>query len=44
MSWQVIREEGVAQLDNGGGFRGEEENLREMGDWKVFQLYQQGKG
>ncbi len=43
-NWQVIRDEGVAQLDSEGGFRPEEENLRDTGDWKQFTLYQQGKG
>ena len=42
-NWQIIRDEGVAQLDASGGFRAEDENLREHGDWKQLTLYQQGK-
>ena len=42
-NWQIIRDEGLAQLDASGAFRPEEENLRESGDWKQFTLYQQGQ-
>ena len=30
-NWQIIRDEGLAQLDASGAFRPEEENLRESG-------------
>lgn len=43
-NWKTIRDEGLAQLDmNTGGFRPEEENLRETGDWKQLTLYQRGQ-
>ncbi|XP_032229282.1 aspartyl/asparaginyl beta-hydroxylase isoform X3 [Nematostella vectensis] len=43
-NWHVIREEGLAIMDQkSGGFIPEEENLRDTGDWKQFTLYQQGR-
>lgn len=43
-NWKTIREEGLAQLDQGtGSFLPEEENLREKGDWKQFTLYSRGR-
>ncbi|XP_059158044.1 aspartyl/asparaginyl beta-hydroxylase-like isoform X2 [Physella acuta] len=43
-NWQVIRDEGLAQLDpKSGSFVPEEENLRDKGDWKQFTLFQQGR-
>ncbi|XP_060569648.1 aspartyl/asparaginyl beta-hydroxylase-like [Ruditapes philippinarum] len=42
-NWKIIRDEGLAQLDQKtGAFIPEEENLRETGDWKQFTLYQRG--
>ncbi|XP_052237675.1 aspartyl/asparaginyl beta-hydroxylase-like [Dreissena polymorpha] len=42
-NWQIIRNEGLAQLDQKtGSFSSEEENLRETGDWKQFTVYQRG--
>ncbi|KAK3088658.1 hypothetical protein FSP39_022013 [Pinctada imbricata] len=43
-NWQLIRDEGMKQLDTKtGSFVPEEENLREKGDWKQFTLYARGK-
>ncbi|XP_071964223.1 uncharacterized protein [Antedon mediterranea] len=43
-NWQVIRDEGVANMDpKTGSFVPEVENLRESGDWKQFTLYTRGK-
>lgn len=43
-NWKVIRDEGLAVLDQkSGGFIPEEENLRQQGDWKQFTLYQRGR-
>ena len=43
-NWQVIKEEGMKQLDAKTGlFKPEAELLREMGEWKQLTLFQQGK-
>lgn len=43
-NWQVIREEGLSQLNSEtGDFRPEDENLREAGEWKQLTLYAQGR-
>lgn len=43
-NWQVIREEGLSQLNSEtGDFRPEDENLRETGEWKQLTLYAQGR-
>ena len=40
----MIRDEGLSALDERtGGFIPEEENLRDVGDWKQFTLYQRGR-
>jgi aspartate beta-hydroxylase len=42
-NWKVIRDEGVAALKSVGAFQDEAENLRDVGDWKQFELYARGK-
>ncbi|XP_076437632.1 aspartyl/asparaginyl beta-hydroxylase-like, partial [Babylonia areolata] len=42
-NWQVIRDEGMQQLDMDSGlFKHEAESLRETGEWKQLTMYQQG--
>ncbi|XP_058384746.1 aspartyl/asparaginyl beta-hydroxylase isoform X2 [Diceros bicornis minor] len=43
-NWKLIRDEGVAVMDQAKGlFLPEDENLREKGDWSQFTLWQQGR-
>ncbi|XP_072427663.1 aspartyl/asparaginyl beta-hydroxylase isoform X6 [Chiloscyllium punctatum] len=43
-NWKLIRDEGLAVMDNERGFfLPEDENLREKGDWSQFTLWQQGR-
>ncbi|KAI0237911.1 Aspartyl/asparaginyl beta-hydroxylase [Lamellibrachia satsuma] len=42
-NWEVIRDEGLAQLnDTTGAFELEAEDLRDKGEWRQFTLYRQG--
>ncbi|GJQ67496.1 hypothetical protein Trydic_g5136 [Trypoxylus dichotomus] len=41
-NYQTIREEGLAVLNKRGYFKDESENLRDVGDWKQFELYARG--
>ena len=40
--WQVIRDEGLKLLSQDGLFMNEQENLKDTGDWKQFELYARG--
>lgn len=40
--WQVIRDEGLKLLSRDGLFINEQENLKDIGDWKQFELYSRG--
>lgn len=40
--WKDIREEGLAALNRNNMFKNEAENLRDVGDWKQFELYARG--
>lgn len=40
--WQVIRDEGLKLLSQGGLFMNEQENLKDTGDWKQFELFARG--
>lgn len=40
--WQVIRNEGLKLLSRDGLFMNEQENLKDTGDWKQFELYSRG--
>lgn len=40
--WQVIRDEGLKLLSKDGLFENEQENLKDTGDWKQFELYSRG--
>ncbi|KAM5157150.1 aspartyl/asparaginyl beta-hydroxylase [Mantella aurantiaca] len=43
-NWKIIRDEGLAVLDESKGlFVPEDENLREKGDWSQYTLWQQGR-
>ncbi|XP_045104679.1 aspartyl/asparaginyl beta-hydroxylase-like isoform X3 [Portunus trituberculatus] len=44
-NWEVIRNEGVALLGLPvqDGFRPEAENLRDIGDWKQYELFTKGR-
>ena len=43
-NWKVIRDEGLAQLNDAtGAFELESEDLRHTGEWRQFTLYRQGK-
>ncbi|KAK2160180.1 hypothetical protein LSH36_138g01049 [Paralvinella palmiformis] len=42
-NWETIRDEGLAYIDKSGAFIPENENLREVGDWRQFTLFQQGR-
>ncbi|XP_050728686.1 aspartyl/asparaginyl beta-hydroxylase-like isoform X4 [Eriocheir sinensis] len=44
-NWEVIRNEGVALLGLPvqDGFRPEAENLKDIGDWKQYELYTKGR-
>jgi len=43
-NWKVIRDEGLAQLnDVTGAFELESEDLSHTGEWRQFTLYRQGK-
>lgn len=41
-NWKVIRDEGIQLLNTDGLFKTETEDLREVGDWKQFELYARG--
>lgn len=41
-NWTIIRKEGLSILNQKGFFRPESENLRDVGDWKQFELYARG--
>lgn len=40
--WQIIRDEGLNLLSKEGFFTDEQENLKDTGDWKQFELYARG--
>ncbi|KAG5677234.1 hypothetical protein PVAND_007009 [Polypedilum vanderplanki] len=40
--WQIIRDEGLKLLSNDGIFINEQENLKDTGDWKQFELFARG--
>lgn len=40
--WREIRDEGLAVLNEKGYFKDESENLKDVGDWKQFELYARG--
>ncbi|CAO1353719.1 unnamed protein product [Diamesa serratosioi] len=40
--WQLIRDEGLKLLNQDGMFENEQENLRDVGDWKQFELFSRG--
>lgn len=40
--WKEIRKEGLAVLNEKGYFKDESENLKDVGDWKQFELYARG--
>lgn len=40
--WKDIREEGLRVLNEKGYFQDESENLRDVGDWKQFELFARG--
>lgn len=40
--WTIIRNEGLSILNKKGYFQSEAENLRDVGDWKQFELYARG--
>ena len=41
--WKEIRREALANLDPSTGlYKSDEENLKEVGDWKQFVLFQRG--
>lgn len=40
--WQIIRDEGLKLLSVDGQFKDEQENLKDKGDWKQFELYARG--
>jgi len=41
-NWMIIRDEGLKILDQRGYFKPESENLRDVGDWKQFELFARG--
>nr|XP_022915655.1 aspartyl/asparaginyl beta-hydroxylase isoform X2 [Onthophagus taurus] len=41
-NWKEIRNEGLSMLDKKGYFKDESENLKDVGDWKQFELYARG--
>lgn len=41
-NWKVIRNEGLAAYKERQGFLDEAESLRDVGDWKQFELYAKG--
>lgn len=40
--WQIIRDEGLKLLSKEGFFVDEQENLKDTGDWKQFELFARG--
>lgn len=40
--WHLIRDEGLKLLSKEGFFVDEQENLKDTGDWKQFELYARG--
>lgn len=40
--WKDIRKEGLDVLGKDGYFKDESENLRDVGDWKQFELFARG--
>lgn len=41
-NWKVIRNEGMAVYKERQGFLDEAESLRDIGNWKQFELYAKG--
>uniref|UniRef100_A0A0A9ZHD0 Aspartyl/asparaginyl beta-hydroxylase n=1 Tax=Lygus hesperus TaxID=30085 RepID=A0A0A9ZHD0_LYGHE len=41
-NWKVIRDEGLSAMKLKGLYQDEAENLRDVGDWKQFQLFARG--
>lgn len=41
-NWKYIRDEGLAALNRKNTFKNEAENLRDVGDWKQFELFARG--
>lgn len=42
-NWEKIRDEGLSVLNDKGHFTDEAENLRDVGDWKQFDLFARGR-
>ncbi|KAG4073680.1 hypothetical protein HA402_000904 [Bradysia odoriphaga] len=42
-NWEKIRDEGLSVLNDKGHFTDESENLRDVGDWKQFDLFARGR-
>ncbi|KAJ6642915.1 Aspartyl/asparaginyl beta-hydroxylase [Pseudolycoriella hygida] len=42
-NWERIRDEGLSVLNDEGHFTDESENLRDIGDWKQFDLFTRGR-
>lgn len=42
-NWKVIKNEGLAAYKDRQSFLDEAESLRDIGDWKQFELYARGK-
>lgn len=42
-NWKKIRDEAMALLNSKGLFKDEAENLRDVGDWKQFEMYSRGR-
>lgn len=42
-NWKTIRDEGMSAMKLKGLYQDEAENLRDVGDWKQFQLFARGK-
>lgn len=42
LNWKLIRDEGLTAMKLKGLYQDEAENLRDVGDWKQFQLYARG--
>lgn len=41
-NWKIIRDEGLVALNRKNTFKDEAENLRDVGDWKQFELFARG--
>lgn len=42
-NWEKIRDEGLAILNEAGFFKDESEDLKDVGDWKQFELFVRGQ-